>query len=64
MAIGAACAPFVKFMMYAMAPVAWPTAKLLDWCLGHDEGTTYRKAGELRQKLRFWRRREGWSRVI
>lgn len=46
LAIGAWCAPFVKVMMYLMAPIAWPTAKLLDWCLGHDEGTTYRKAGE------------------
>lgn len=30
--------------MLLMAPVAWPTAKLLDWCLGEDHGTTYRKA--------------------
>ncbi|KAJ1573509.1 hypothetical protein NDA11_003472, partial [Ustilago hordei] len=26
------------------APIAWPTAKLLDWCLGEEHGTTYRKA--------------------
>jgi metal transporter CNNM len=31
--------------MYAFAPVAWPTAKLLDWLLGEDHGTTYKKAG-------------------
>lgn len=30
--------------MLVFAPVAWPTAKLLDWCLGEDHGTTYRKA--------------------
>ena len=31
--------------MYIMAPVAWPTAKLLDRLLGEDHGTTYKKAG-------------------
>lgn len=30
--------------MLIFAPIAWPTAKLLDWCLGEDHGTTYRKA--------------------
>jgi metal transporter CNNM len=31
--------------MYLMAPVAWPTAKLLDWALGEDHGTVYKKSG-------------------
>lgn len=30
--------------MIIFAPVAWPTAKLLDYCLGEEHGTTYRKA--------------------
>ena len=42
--IGAWMSPLVLMLMYLMAPVAWPTAKLLDWLLG-DHGTTYKKAG-------------------
>lgn len=44
LAIGAFCAPLVHVAMIIMAPIAWPTAKLLDWCLGEEHGTTYRKA--------------------
>lgn len=35
----------VLLLMYLMAPVAWPTAKLLDWILGEDHGTVYKKSG-------------------
>jgi metal transporter CNNM len=38
-------APFVLALMWILAPVAWPTAKLLDYLLGEDHGTTYKKAG-------------------
>lgn len=37
--------PMVLALMWIMAPVAWPTAKLLDYLLGTDHGTTYKKAG-------------------
>jgi len=37
--------PFVLSLMYVMAPIAWPTAKLLDFLLGEDHGTVYKKAG-------------------
>ncbi|KAF6819359.1 DUF21 and cbs domain-containing protein [Colletotrichum sojae] len=35
----------VLLLMWLMAPVAWPTAKLLDWALGEDHGTVYKKSG-------------------
>ncbi|EXJ95251.1 hypothetical protein A1O1_00371 [Capronia coronata CBS 617.96] len=43
--IGSWMAPFVLVLMYILAPVAWPTAKLLDYLLGEDHGTVYKKAG-------------------
>ena len=38
-------APFVLGLMWILAPIAWPTAKLLDYLLGEEHGTTYKKAG-------------------
>ncbi|KAL8763308.1 MAG: hypothetical protein Q9184_000864 [Pyrenodesmia sp. 2 TL-2023] len=43
--IGAYLSPLVLVLMYTLSPVAWPTARLLDWLLGEDHGTTYKKAG-------------------
>jgi len=31
LSIGARMAPFVLALMWILSPVAWPTAKLLDW---------------------------------
>ena len=38
-------APIVLGLMYIMGIVAWPTAKLLDYLLGEDHGTVYKKGG-------------------
>ncbi|KAG6854171.1 hypothetical protein C0991_009823 [Blastosporella zonata] len=53
-AIGAKCAPFVLALMWILSPIAYPIAKLLDWALGGQEHTTYKKA-ELRSFLQFHR---------
>ncbi|TVY47034.1 Protein MAM3 [Lachnellula occidentalis] len=45
LAIGAFMHPFVVALMWLLAPIAWPTAQLLDWALGEDHGTTYKKSG-------------------
>lgn len=45
LSIGAMCAPFVICLMYCMYPVAYPVSMLLDWVLGEDHGTIYKKAG-------------------
>ncbi|KAK5987886.1 Protein MAM3 [Cladobotryum mycophilum] len=43
--IGGYMAKPVLGLMYLLSPVAWPTAKLLDWILGEDHGTVYKKNG-------------------
>lgn len=45
LSIGAYMAPFVLALMWLLAPIAWPTAKLLDKLLGEDHGTVYKKSG-------------------
>jgi len=52
LSIGAKCVWFVRILMYILAPVAWPTAKLLDRVLGADEEHTYKKA-ELKSFLQM-----------
>ncbi|PPQ76770.1 hypothetical protein CVT24_010757 [Panaeolus cyanescens] len=54
LSIGARCTPLVLTLMYLLAPVAWPIAKLLDWILGENEQHTYKKA-ELKSFLQFHR---------
>lgn len=43
--VGAFFCPFVLVLMYAMYPVAYPIATLLDYMLGEDHGTMYKKSG-------------------
>lgn len=43
--VGATFAPFVLVLMYVMYPVAYPCAVLLDYILGEDHGTVYKKSG-------------------
>ncbi|KAK3074707.1 cell agglutination protein Mam3 [Teratosphaeriaceae sp. CCFEE 6253] len=45
LSIGAAMAPVVLCFMWILSPIAWPIAKLLDYLLGEDHGTSYKKAG-------------------
>ncbi|KAH7051068.1 hypothetical protein B0J12DRAFT_77322 [Macrophomina phaseolina] len=43
--IGAWMSPIVLALMWALCPVAFPIAKLLDHLLGADPGTVYKRAG-------------------
>lgn len=43
--VGAFFAPLVELLMYALWPLAYPVARLLDHLLGEDHGTVYRKSG-------------------
>lgn len=43
--LGAFFAPYVLILMYFMYPIAYPIAKLLDYILGQNHGTLYRKSG-------------------
>lgn len=54
LSIGARCVPVVLALMYFFAPIAWPTAKLLDYVLGKGDVHTYKKA-ELKSFLQFHR---------
>lgn len=43
--LGAFFAPYVLALMWIMYPIAYPIAMLLDWILGQDHGTLYKKSG-------------------
>lgn len=44
LAIGSYLSPFVWLLIIVLFPVAWPISKLLDFLVGEDHGTYYRKA--------------------
>jgi metal transporter CNNM len=37
--------PYVTALMWILSPIAWPTARLLDYALGEDHGSVYKKSG-------------------
>ncbi|KAK4052998.1 cell agglutination protein Mam3 [Microbotryomycetes sp. JL221] len=43
LSIGSRCIHLVKALMYIEAPITWPVAKCLDYLLGREHGTLYRK---------------------
>lgn len=43
--VGAWFAPFVLALMYISYPIAYPISLLLDYMLGEDHGTVYKKSG-------------------
>lgn len=45
LSIGAKLEPIVLFMMYLLWPIAYPTALILDACLGESQSTMYKKSG-------------------
>ncbi|CAO3600397.1 unnamed protein product [Absidia cylindrospora] len=45
LSIGAKCSTLVLVLMYMMCPLGYPTALLLDYFLGKNHGTVYKKAG-------------------
>ncbi|CAB4442566.1 unnamed protein product [Rhizophagus irregularis] len=44
LAIGAEFSWFVRLLMYVLFPIAYPIALILDFCLGAQHGTMYRKS--------------------
>jgi metal transporter CNNM len=43
LAISSKLAPFVKFILFVLAPIAWPIAKILDYFLHDDEHASLEK---------------------
>ncbi|KZP15454.1 DUF21-domain-containing protein [Athelia psychrophila] len=48
--LGAKMARPTQFLIYALAIIAWPVAKLLEWVLGQNHGIIYRRA-ELKELI-------------
>jgi metal transporter CNNM len=46
--IGAFFAWIVRFLMFVLAPIAYPLSKILDYVIGHDEAKVFFKRSELK----------------
>lgn len=44
LAVGAYAAPFVRLLMLLFSPIAWPISRVLDWVLGREHSTIFRRA--------------------
>jgi CBS domain containing-hemolysin-like protein len=51
LSIGSRFAPFIRFLMIVLWPIAYPIGKLLDVVLGHDDGKIYFSPHELKGLL-------------
>ena len=59
--IAAALAPAIRCLLILTAPIAWPMAKLLDRCLGHQDGLTRFKRNEFKALIKLQHKAKGWG---
>lgn len=52
MALASSLAYLVLVLMIVTAPISWPVAKLLDWCVGSRTSVAF-KRGQLRELIRY-----------
>jgi metal transporter CNNM len=58
LSIGAHMAWLVWSLMFILFPISYPIAKLLDWLIGHDSGTFFRRS-ELKELVQIHAEGEG-----
>jgi hypothetical protein len=60
LAIGASLSWLVRLLMVLCSPIAWPVGRMLDWLLGSDHSTLFRRK---QLKVRVVWGGGGWARV-